>query len=346
MLGELIKPILFRALYGSWGVAGGAPESGGYSALLPVPADLPVFLQIALFSLSTQDREHLTEILVIPDIPSEEFRAVFDRLTRDQPLPSIRLIEMGRKDRAVARLYETPNVYYFLQIMNGIRSARTAHVLLHDADLFLFARDFLRKHYEACLERRVSVLGVDRRTIAKLHDERHIVATWEMIASVEWAMRFKPHEHRGHRRFHRGRLINFDSTLFPQFLTDPSEIGINERFGDDDYVHFNFVISVYRLFCKSRGRFEDQHFKLLLIRSLIDALGDVGWAYSVPTMEELVDALDGKDARVSYQQARKGYEIFRRNLERLMRSGILGAEASDTMRRGLLPFDERFAWTA
>lgn len=344
MIAELIKPILIRALYGSWGVTDGKPQMCGYSALLPVPADLPVFFQIALKSLLTQDQEHLAEVLVIPDIPSEEFRAVFAKLTDGMSSPRIRLIEMSRKDMTVAGLYKNPNVYYFLQIVNGIRNARTAHVLLHDADLFLFSRDFLRRHYEECLKRRVSVLGVHRRKITRLEECQHIMATWEMIASVEWAMRFKPHEHRGHRRLYRGRFINFDSTLFPQFLTDPTEIGVNEEFGDDDYVHFNYVISVYRIFREARERFEDEHFKLLLIRSLIDALGDAGWTYAVPSMTELVNGLDGNDERVSYVESRKGYEIFRRNLERLIQSGILGAEAGDIMRRQLIPFDERFAW--
>jgi hypothetical protein len=83
-----------------------------------------------------------------------------------------------------------------------------------------------------------------------LEEYRHIVATWEMIASLEWLMRFKPYEHRGHKRFFKGRLINFDSTLFPQFSTDPGEVGINKEHGQDELLHFNFVISIYRLFCK------------------------------------------------------------------------------------------------
>lgn len=345
MIGELTKPILFRALYGSWGVTNGKPQGSGYSALLPVPADLPVFLQIALKSLLTQDQEHLTEILVIPDIPSVEFRAVFEKLAEGISSPKLRLIEMSGTDMTVGKIYKTPNVYYFLQFLNGIRNARSTHVLLHDADLFLFSRDFLRRHYEECLKRRVCVLGVDHRSITRLEECRHVVATWEMIASVEWAMRFKPHEHRGHRRLFRGRYINFDSTLLPQFLTDPAEIGINEEFGEADYVHFNFVISVYRLFRKSHGRFEDEHFKLLLIRSLIDAVGDAGWKYSVPSMTELVNALDGKDERVSYVESRtrKGYEIFRRNLERLMQSGVLGAKVGSILRERIRPFDERFS---
>ena len=247
----------------------------------------------------------------------------------------------------MGRLYRTPNVYYFLQILNGISSARSAHVLFHDADLFLFSKDFLKRHYETFLDRRVSVLGVDRRSIGRLEEYRHIVATWEMIASLEWLMRFKPYEHRGHKRFFRGRLINFDSTLFPQFLTDPGEVGINKEYGQDEFLHFNFVISIYRLFCKSRGPFEDKYFKLLLIRSLIDALGDAGWTYSVPSMKDLVGALAGTDEKVSYTalETRKNYDTFRRNFERLMQSGILGTEAGSTMREQIRPFDERFAWT-
>ena len=117
--------------------------------------------------------------------------------------------------------------------------------------------------------------------------------------------------------------------------------------GQDEFLHFNFVISIYRLFCKSRGPFEDKYFKLLLIRSLIDALGDAGWTYSVPSMKDLVGALAGTDEKVSYTalETRKNYDTFRRNFERLMQSGILGTEAGNTMREQIRPFDERFAWT-
>jgi hypothetical protein len=117
--------------------------------------------------------------------------------------------------------------------------------------------------------------------------------------------------------------------LFPQFLTDPAEVGINKEYGQDEFLHFSFVISIYRLFCKSRRPFEDKYFKLLLIRSLIDALGDAGWTYSVPSMKGLVGALAGTDEKVSYRalETRKNYDTFRRNFERLMQSGILGTEA-------------------
>lgn len=43
--------------------------------------------------------------------------------------------------------------------------------------------------------------------------------------------------------------------------------------------------------------------------------------------------------------ARKNYDTFRRNFERLMQSGILGTEAGGIMREQIRPFDERFAWT-
>lgn len=351
MISGLIKPVLFKALYGSWevtnalGMEKGA-RANGYTALLPVPADLPVFLQIALKSLLTQDRKHLAEILVIPDIPSDYFRAAFRKLAEGSSLPGLRLVEMNRKDRVVGRLYKTPNVYYFLQILNGISSARSAHVLFHDADLFLFSTDFLKRHYETFLDRQVSVLGVDHRSIGRLEEYRNIVATWEMIASLEWLMQFKPYQHRGHKRFFRGRLINFDSTFLPQVLSEPRKISINKEYGQDEFLHFSFVISTYRLFCKSRGRFEDKHFKLLLIRSLIDALGDAGWTYSVPSMEKLVGALAGTDGEVSYTalETRNNYAPFRRNFERLMQSGILGTEAGKIMREQISPFDERFAW--
>jgi hypothetical protein len=68
MISDLIKPVLFKALYGSWEGTNAMPRADGYTALLPVPADLPVFLQIALKSLLTQDRKHLAEILVIRSV--------------------------------------------------------------------------------------------------------------------------------------------------------------------------------------------------------------------------------------------------------------------------------------
>jgi hypothetical protein len=95
MISDLIKPVLFKALYGSWEVTNAlgidkGSRANGYTVLLPVPADLPVFLQIALKSLLTQDQKHLVEILVIPDIPSDDFRVAFRKLTEGISLPGVR----------------------------------------------------------------------------------------------------------------------------------------------------------------------------------------------------------------------------------------------------------------
>src|SRR5947207_2233547 len=67
-LSDRAKSAAWRATFSRW-----RPETAqkvpGYSLALPVPADLPVFLRLALATAAAQADEHRVETLVIPDAP-------------------------------------------------------------------------------------------------------------------------------------------------------------------------------------------------------------------------------------------------------------------------------------
>src|SRR5438067_1355073 len=55
----------------------------GYSVLLPVPGDLPVFLRIAMGTINAQRNDGLVETLVIPDLNTPAFEAAFESGRRE-----------------------------------------------------------------------------------------------------------------------------------------------------------------------------------------------------------------------------------------------------------------------
>jgi len=62
----LKKATLWKWLYAQWSQPATEPVPG-YTILLLVPGDLPVFLKIALETCARQNSKHLIETLVIPD---------------------------------------------------------------------------------------------------------------------------------------------------------------------------------------------------------------------------------------------------------------------------------------
>jgi hypothetical protein len=332
-------------MYSSW-LAPRKDLVPGYTLLLPVPADLPVFLQIAINSLANQDLTHLRDVLVIPDQPSASFARAYNEIIKHQPLLPTRLIQMSSLDKLVGRLSKSPNLFHFLQLLYGVNNTSTTHVMLHDADLFLRPGSFLRDQFELCRGRSLSILGLNPRQKESKNAGRLLVGTWEMMATVEWFKRFTPYQHRGRPRLFNGELRKFDTTLFPQNLTNPDEIGFNTS--TQNFVHFRFVISTYRMYKTSQGPYEDKNFKILLIRLLIDSLQGTRWEYDVPTLESCISGLEGRDKRISYtspEAAANYHHPFRARIERLLNLGTLNSEQTRTIRESVRSFDERFRYT-
>jgi hypothetical protein len=320
----------------------------GYTILLPVPGDLPVFLKLALHVCAAQRMPSRVETLVIPDKPSGPFAREYESCCRRWPNEPMRLITLPKFDAMVTRTLNNPSKNHWLQLVGGIAESMTTHVLLHDADLFVSEPEFIESHYQRCVKDELDVLGVSK-VWDPWYDEHgydYLAATWEMMARVDWLRKFPPALHRGHTGPIDGTAHVFDTTLRAQTMTDRRRIGRQSReFG---FVHFNYVISTYRAFQNGKGAFRDDDHRLLLIRLLIDAFDDSDWPYDVPTIDVLIQGTRDERALVTSAtaKARASYPGFRSKLDELLACGLLEAGQVRGMRASIEAFDEAFQWTS
>jgi hypothetical protein len=337
------KSALWKRLIGPWGRCEPA-NTPGYSLLVPVPGDLPVFLELALSVLRRQDATHRVETLIIPDVATPRVREIARRAGADWPGP-LRLIELPWPDRLIPRRFNRPHHNHWLQLINGGRQARATHALLHDADLFIEAPDLLRGQYERCTAGGFACFGVNR-VWDDWYEKRglNLTATWELFFEVAWLRSFPPHEHLGHDDTLRGEPHTFDTTLFPQCHTPPGRIGWHTP--ANGLVHFNYVICSYRYFRAARGPYADDNFRILLIRMLVDLFEDPPGEYGLPTAAQLADGLTNPHARVHYTSpgARGSYAEFRGKFAELLRGPLLAESQRAAARATLAPFDRAFDW--
>src|SRR5581483_1707829 len=151
--------------------------------------------------------------------------------------------------------------------------------------------------------------------------------------------------HLGHDNVFRGERHTFDTTLFAQCHTPPERIDFQEMQGG--YVHFNYVISTYRFFQKSTAPFEDSHFRILLVRLLIDAFDKSGGTYEAPCSADLAKGLLDPMNRVTYlkKETLDHYPEFRTKFQELLRSPLLDSSQAEILRAGIRPFDEALRWS-
>ena len=316
----------------------------GYTLLLPVPGDLPVFLKMALDVCSRQDLEHLADALVVPDHTTPQFEDRVADWTGSCAIRSLRLVKLQPQDRLFVEKLNHPHLNYWLQLTRGVMATRTTHAVLHDADLVMTNPSFLKTHYESCLGRQLACLGVSPVWDPWFRQRgiNHVVATWEMIFELSWWRSFEPWQHMGHDDTLNGEQHEFDITLWPQCKTAPERIGLRSE--EKGFIHFNYVISAYRWFQQSTSSVEDQYFRLLLIRLLIDAYDAAGWRYELPELGDMIRGLTDPTNRVTYTDAAtpQHYAPFRSKIRRLLESGLLDAHAVSVIKDGLAPFDRAF----
>lgn len=339
----MIKSAIWKTLYSRWRSPAGEARPG-YSLLLLIPGDLPVFLRIALAVCARQRGERLVETLVIPDRQPKGFAGLVDRFTADWPHRKPRIVSLGPIDRLVVERMRNPHFNCWLQFVNGVNASRATHAVWHDADLFINDGGFLDEQHKLSTERGLACMGV-----SPVWDEwfrkrglEHVTATWELMWENAWVRSFAPWMHRGHDGEFKGETHTFDITLLPQALTAPERVGRRER--TESFVHFNYVISTYRWFQKSEGPFDDSKFRLLLVRLLIEAFDDSGWEYEVPGLDELARGVGDRTRRVFYDgaEAEGAYGEFRGKLERLIALPMLTPRQAEVIRSGVAPFDRMF----
>lgn len=351
-LGQRVKNLFWRAAYSRWPAV--EEVTPGYTLVLPVPADLPVFLYLGLATAAHQDPAGRVETIVVPDQMTPEFGAAFENARREFDVGPIRLVPVGRRSRLFRRIARNdPSKNYFLQIHAGTAAARTSHALLHDADLFIRDPGFLARHYRRCAEEKLACLGVSPcwDDWLREHGFDHVVATWELLVDLGWLRSFPPWKHRGHHAWLAGEWHGFDVTLYPQALTAPELCGLHDA--GDGFEHFNWVICSYRHFHGGTERpYEDDRFVLLLIRLLADSLrpgdGAISRSADLPSVELLARGISDPAQPVTYrsEDARSYYPDFRRKVDRMLASPVFGDATADQIRSALQPFDLAFADSA
>lgn len=339
----LTKADVWKSLYSEWHRPSDALQPG-YTLLMLIPGDLPVFLKIALEVCATQNPEHLVETLVIPDKLMPGFPELLDQWKSEYKNSPVRLVKLKLLEEVVTRTQNNPHTNCWLQIIRGIEAVKTRHALWHDADLFITEPNFMKLHYEQCVEKQFGCLGVSKAWDQWYEEQglSHLTATWEIMLDVNWFKSFKPWEHRGHDGEVAGKPHTFDITFWPQCQTPPEKVGRHER--EWGFVHFNYVIGTYRWFQRSKTTFEDEHFRLLLVRLLINAYDRSGWSYEVPPADVLAKGMTDASNRVTYlkPETRQRYPEFRRKLQNLMDSGLLDREKVSIMQEGVRAFDAAF----
>jgi hypothetical protein len=338
----MIKSFYWRLVYSRWKKPS-QKQVSGYSVLVMVPGDLPVFLPIALDVCSRQQGDHLVEILVIPDNLSCDFLNQFELLKTKWTKCPIRLLKLNFVELWMTKYFRNPGINNWLQFVKGCNEAVSTHVLWHDADLFIGPPDFFKNHYEQCVQGEYSCYGVNE-VWDKWYKENgfmHLASTWELMLDLKWVRSFKPWQHRGHDGEINGKLHTFDSTLLPQCLTEPRRIGYQQC--QDDFVHFNYTISSYRRFQKKEN-YEDKGFKIFLIRLLLELYDETNSKTEIPSLTDLTCGLQDKNQRVTYlhESRKRDYVRFRGKLKELINSDALIPARKKLLQNRVCHFDRHF----
>ncbi|MAE59847.1 MAG: hypothetical protein CMJ49_00665 [Planctomycetaceae bacterium] len=321
----------------------------GYSVLLLVPGDLPVFRRIAMDVCAKQDQTHLEELLVIPDQVSPALEAQWDSIERDWPGKSIRLVRFNAVDRWLVNQAKNPHVSVWLQMVRGIEAARTTHAIWHDADLFITDPNMMRQLYEHAAANNMACWGIDPQSpifMDWFHSRgiKHIVASYEMMMDVKWFRSFKPWEHRRSVTVN-GETHGGDITYYSQVNSPPERFGWKRR--PDDFVHFSYVISTYRWFQQALARgdsFPDKRFTVLLARLLIDAYDHSDWPYEVPHLDVIARGINDPSQPVTFmdEENTQRYPEFRQIFDNLLNCDLLDEHQKAPLREGIKPFDAAF----
>lgn len=320
-----------------------AGTSPGYTLLVPVPGDLPVFLELALSVCAMQEATHRVSTLVIPDRLTPAIRETVARRRSSWAGP-LELVPLPRPERWFLPHLRSGSRNHGLQLITGVGASRSSHIILHDADLFILDRRMHDDQYERCRDHDLDCLGIspvwDQWYAG--HDRR-LAATWDMTASVDWLRSFLPYQQIGHDGDLFGERHTFDTTLYPQAVSPSDRIDFTDR--DADYVHFNYVISAFRDFQRSQGGYRDADFRLLLIALFVELFAEPDMQAMLPSLRHLGGGLGSTDQPVHFPSADDGradYQMFRLKLERALQGPYLSTGDSERGRLALEPFDRYY----
>jgi hypothetical protein len=335
-----VKASYWRFRLARWNQPPAALEPG-YTLLVPVPGDIPVFLELALRVCGRQAAQHRRRTLVIPDRPSRAVTELVDKARPDwEGDLDVRLLR--RPERWFLPHMNSGSRNHGLQVVEGVSCSSTSHVIFHDADLFLLDDEFLDRQYELCRDRRLDCFGVSPPP-GSWHETKglRLAATWEMVASVPWLRRFPPYRQIGHDGELFGKVHTFDTTLYAQTQTPAQQVDRVDR--ATDFVHFSYVITTYRHFQRFGAGFVDDNFRLLLIALFVHLFSREAPPQGLPTLAQLAGRIGASDVPVRYEQNEASaarWANFRSRLDRLLCAEYVPAPAAAQAMEALSAFDD------
>lgn len=346
---SLIRRYVYRAakrvIYGAW------PErelTDGYTILLPIPADMPFLLQLALEGFRHLNKTSCRGAIVISDgaASDDELRTI----VRDFGDDSVRYVAINALDRLLVNLPRSDgsaNFRHFTQILRGIEVATSTAIYLHDADAFWLEPDGVEQQYREFRDRSMYTLGVTpRRDPMFLEKGYEIPGTWELMFSNPWVRtRNREAIKGGWYPLPNGEWRWFDTLLADQYINYPSgKFGVMAK--PPNLVHFYATITDYRQWLRSRHQrgVVDRSFNLLFLSMLSQGMSSPSAEISLPVPAELARGLIDETAPITYVGVvRKQYAGFRENLHALL-TGPISARVADSLRSAILPFDKHYSW--
>lgn len=343
-VGERVRSGYWRARYHRWRRP--RPARPGYSLLVPVPGDLPVFTQLALAVCRLQDPGGRRETLVIPDAGSPDVDAAVAAAAPTWQ-GALRVQRLAPVERLLLPRLRDPGKNHGAQIIAGVTASTATHLILHDADLFPRSQRLHADLYGDAVEADLAAVGVDGAWDPWFAEhDLHLVATWEMCARISWLRGFRPGTLFAHRAQVAGQLHLVDTTFFAQTRTDPAKLRV--RRSGVEVAHFNYVISTYRRFqnhlaSAAPGSFSDSNLRLLLVRMFIDLFDTTATRYAVPSLQTLQDGLGDSDAAVLYTSVNPGvYRAFRDKVDAILQGDWIAPDRRTRAVGYLDVFDRHF----
>lgn len=339
-----LGPSYWRLRLQKWPKARMAEE--GYALLLPVPGDLPVFLRLALAVCSYQDSRFRVQTIVVPDQMTPAMRHLVAE-ARPNWSGELLLQPLPLPERWVLPWLGNPGRNHAFQLVTGAGHCGATHIVLHDADLFLLRPDQLDRQFEKCRDGGLACLGISPAWDPWFAEHgRQLAATWELCAAVKWLRGFAPASHMAHDNELFGAKHTFDTTFYPQAMTDQALIGVSPS---DDVVHFNYVISNYRRFRRQGSQvWTDVRFRLLLVSLFVELFDKERWAsYRLPDLAALGRGLGRDDGPVQFPDVGPGapeYASFRALLSRALDGPWVAARQLELASSALAPFDRFYSY--
>ena len=129
-----------------------------------------------------------------------------------------------------------------------------------------------------------------------------------------------------------GRVQEFDTMIYPQYLSAPEVVGLAENM--PPYYHFRHVISSWRDLKNGHPTPLNGGLKLFLIRTLVDVFDHSGWDYDpLPEHKAFVDGTVDYSRMMSDEEADEMVRFFFAEFDGLIDAHIFDEAQNRELRR-------------